>query len=109
MPLDAYRLAVRRREDKASAVVRDRDLFTVNEGMMAPAQQHGVRKVGFSARFPRQGVMNLSMRNRVSTSWISACSIPRNDRTGLSGGEEAFFPAHVEDFPAGRENEARDG
>ena len=71
-----------------------------------PAQQDGVRKVGSTARFPGQGVMNLSMGNRVSASRISACPISRNDRTGLRGSEQAFLPAHVEHFAVCRENEA---
>ena len=76
---------------------------------MAPAQQDGVRKVGFPARFPGQGVISLSMENRVCTSRISACSISRDDRTCLRGSEQALLPAHVERFAACREYEARNG
>ena len=64
MPPGAYRPAVRHREDETSDVVRYRDFFTVNEGMVVSAQQDGVRKAGFPARFPWQGVNISQSRNR---------------------------------------------
>ena len=60
----AHCFAFRHREDETSDVVRYRDFFTVNEGMVVSAQQDGVRNVGFPARFPWQGVNISQSRNR---------------------------------------------
>ena len=107
MPAHPYRRAVGRREDEASVVMGDRDRLPVDHGVMVPAQKDGVRESRAPGGLPRQGVVDLSVGDRVVAPWISACPVSGDHGPPLGGGEKAFVSSDVENLPACRENDAR--
>ena len=96
----AYHRPVFSAEQKPSVVVRDRNHLSMDKAVMMPAQQNRVGEICAASRLPRQGVMDLTVGNRIRTPRVAACSIPGDDGSGLRRREQTFFASDVHHFAA---------
>ena len=90
--------AILRAELPSAFVVFDDDVFVVNLFMVMPAQQNEVIEICLPSMFPILNMVNLARRIGLIAPRESTCSIPGDNRSGLSRSAYLIFSTDVKNL-----------
>jgi len=93
-------------EDESAVVVGDGRHLAMDEGMVMPTQEDGIGQVCRASLFPGQGMVDLTVLDRLRAPRIPAGSISGDYSASLPRCEQTLASPRVENFPGRREHDA---